>query len=84
MNWETIAIIISLIAGLIGTIIKLFNDYSTLKHDVKDLTIRIDDLEKSFSKNEQTLENIERKMIEVIVKLDLIMRNFSMEIKENE
>ena len=82
MNWETIAIIVSLITGLIGTIIKLFNDYSTLKHDVKDLTERIDDLEKSFNVNEQTLNNIDRKMIEILVKLDLIMKKFSMEIVE--
>lgn len=84
MNWETITIIITLIGGIIGTITKLFNDYSTLKHDVKDLTTRIDELEKSFNVNEQTLNNIDRKMIEILVKLDLIMRNFSLEIKDNE
>ena len=88
MNWELIAFITTLILGLIGTIVKLYADYMTLKKDVKDLEVKILEIEteiEAISKNTNTaITDVKNMLIAVTVKLDLIMTNFKMELTDNE
>lgn len=86
MNWEIIISILSIFIALIGTLLKMYADYTTLKKEVQDLALRLEEQEKQLervsNKTDISISDVKNILIEVRVKLDLIMKKFSMEIIE--
>lgn len=86
MNWEIIISISSIFIALIGTLLKMYADYTALKKEVQNLAAKIEEQEKQLehvSKNtDVSISDVKNILIEVRVKLDLIMKKFSMEIVE--
>ena len=86
MNWEIIISISSIFIALIGTLLKMYADYTALKKEVQNLALQLEEQEKQLehvsNKTDVSISDVKNILIEVRVKLDLIMKNFSMEIIE--
>ena len=86
MNWEIIISISSIFIALIGTLLKMYADYTALKKEVQNLATKIEEQEKHLehisNKTDVSISDVKNILIEVRVKLDLIMKKFSMEIVE--
>lgn len=86
MNWEIIASFTSIFIVLIGTLLKMYADYTALKKEVQNLAAKIEEQEKQLEnvsdKTDVSISDVKNILIEVRVKLDLIMKKFSMEIVE--
>lgn len=86
MNWEIIASFTSIFIVLIGTFLKMYADYTALKKEVQNLAAKIEEQEKQLehvsNKTDVSISDVKNILIEVRVKLDLIMKKFSMEIIE--
>lgn len=86
MNWEIIASFTSIFIVLIGTLLKMYADYTALKKEVQNLAAKIEEQEKQLehvsNKTDVSISDVKNILIEVKVKLDLIMKKFSMEIVE--
>ena len=86
MNLEIIASLTSIFILLIGTLLKMYADYTALKKEVQNLAAKIEEQEKQLehvsNKTDVSISDVKNILIEVKVKLDLIMKKFSMEIVE--
>ena len=86
MNWEIIASFTSIFIVLICTLLKMYADYTALKKEVQNLATKIEEQEKRLehvsNKTDVSISDVKNILIEVKVNLDLIMKNFSMELKK--
>ena len=86
MNWEIIISISSIFIALIGTLLKMYADYTALKKEVQNLATKIEEQEKHLehisNKTDVSISDVKNILIELKVNLELIMKNFSMELKK--